>query len=221
MNLRQLAVAYMAKKRKQGAIKVYTETRLNSPEHCSEEKKKIVALNQGNRLDIIKRVQEHTLVNLFKKIPEFYTDDYHYDWWAFPMHIPKAWNWQAWNYDASVDLDEAQILLFDKEFVANYKSCITLYLDALDENGWNNYPVRFARLLHSLSLFTKAVSGIKDMKDEYANLYKLGMRAVAYAEKNIMDDNSKYGLLQDGFKKMVKELDQFEQPVVAAGYSLA
>ena len=214
--LASVMVKQLARARAQESIKKYTEVALKKSTLSSVEKIKLVALNQENRLSIIMRVQKHTLDNVFIKIPDkFFTKNYHYDWWAFPMHVPEAWGWEQRNYDASVTLTEAQTLLYDAGFVATYKSCISMYLDALKKHGWNDYPVRFARMLQSISLFIKGASEIKDMEDEYANLCTLGTCAVEYAKAHVMNEYPTYGLLQSGFEETIKELGKFKTPEVS------
>ncbi len=181
------------------SIKEYTDKALQNPELAPQEKIKLVELNQENRLSIIKRVQKHTYEHLFQKHKHFYTKIYHYDWWMFPMHVPTTWNWPKRNYDASIDMAEAKVLLTDSDFVDIYLSSVTLYIHALKSRGWNDYPVRYARMLHSLALFINAArdNGVDTLR---VKMQVLGQEALAYAKECVAHLYPEYDLLQKGLQ---------------------
>jgi hypothetical protein len=202
-------VAELAKQKEQVAIEEYTDTALQKTDLSTAKKLQLVSKNQSNRLSIIKRIQKHTLDNVFLKNPDcFFTKDYHYDWWVFPMHVPKEWEWEQRNYDASLTLAEAQTLLHDPDFVDTYSTCITLYLDALEKHGWNDYPVRYARLLHSIALFMEGINTTEGMNKTHEKLYNLGKRVIDYAQINIIENYAEYGLLNIGFKAAQNQLEK-------------
>ena len=189
-----------------------TESTLQKKTLSAQEKMVLGAFNQENRLSIIKRVQKHTFDNVFLAYPDnFYTKKHHYDWWVFPMHVPVEWKWERRNYDASINLDEAQTLLYDEEFVATYTSCVSLYIDALEKHGWNDYPVRYMRMLQSVGLFIEAASQMEGMDHIYTKLGELGEVAVNYAsEKKLNAKYPTYTLLLEGYAKAVEEVDKFK-----------
>lgn len=200
----------------------YTEKCLENPALTPREKILIVHFNQNKRLNIITKVQQHTFEHLFKKNPdEFFTKKYHYDWWIFPMYVPKNWKWEQRNYDASINLTEAHILLHDKQFTDTYINSIDMYITALKKHGWNNYPVRYARMLHSLALFLQAAKKAEDTPEVYTRLYEQAQNAVAYAKEYILADNEDYDLLTIGYQATLTQIKKYEQlehtsPTVAA-----
>lgn len=207
----KVIVQQLAEMRNSASIKEYTESALQQTTLSAQEKIKLVAINQENRLSIIKRIQKHTLDNVFLANPDsFYTKKHHYDWWAFPMHVPVEWNWPKRNYDASIDQGEAQTLLYDEDFVNTYTRCISLYIDALEKHGWNDYPVRYARMLQSMALFIKAASKMEGMEHVYTQVSELGERAVDYAKTNLNSKYPSYFLLTNGYAETVKELEHFK-----------
>lgn len=206
MSLSKEVIHKLAEEQRKQAIEQYTNEALKNEKLPPEEKIKLVELNQENRLSIITRVQKHTLENLFKKKPDsFFTSKYHYDWWAFPMHVPLAWNWPKRNYDASINPEEAATLLADDSFVATYLSCISLYLDALEKHGWNNYPVRYARMLNSIALFLDVAEG-RVIKSAEHSLVDEAKRSLDFAKQYLLKDNSQYELFNRGFQLVKQEL---------------
>lgn len=200
----------LAADRKMASTRSYTENSLSQTELSAQEKLKIIKLNQDQRLDIIKRVMIHTLTHLFKQKPsEFFTNKYHYDWWSFPMYVPREWGWEERNYLCSINKAEAAVLLSDPEFFNAYLEGISLYLYALKSHGWNDYPVRYARMLHSLSLFIKTANE-QDNKDNCQKLAILGRDAIQYAQETILPLYPEYVLLHTGFKNTAHELKLYE-----------
>ncbi|HAU1296501.1 TPA: hypothetical protein JBJ19_11765 [Legionella pneumophila] len=194
----------------QKKIEEYTERCLENPELTPREKMIIVHFNQHKRLNIIAKVQQHTYKHLFQEKPnEFFTKKYHYDWWIFPMHVPKEWMWEQRNYDASINLVEAQTLLHDKQFTDTYINSISMYLAALKKHSWNNYPVRYARMLHSLSLFLLAARNLEVIPEVYSRLYEQAQDAIAYAKEYILADNKDYDLLTTGYKATLAEIEKY------------
>ena len=202
-----------------GSVADYTEKALKKKELTVAEKMKIMHLNQDSstRLGTLKKVQHHTFENLFKKNPDrFFTADFHYDWWVFPMNVPRSWGWQSWNYEASITLEDAKLLLTDPEFVDDYLNCIGMYINALVEHGWNEYPVRYARMLHSLSLFLQAANETQNMSIA-THLHELGARVIPYAVKYVMPTNKTYELFVNGFVAtdlQMKKFGKLKQAVV-------
>lgn len=208
-------IKLLAKDKEKQAIEEYTEKALKKTDLPPQIKIKLVELNQENRLSILKRVMIHTLKNLFKKKPdEFFKNTYHYDWWAFPMYVPPEWRWPKRNYDASVSLDEAKTLLFDDEFVSAYLECVSLYLEALKKHGWNDYPVRYARMVHSLALFTKAAGTMDNMESIYQRLSQKGEEAIDFANTHLVKKYPTYSLLTEGMQTLEGEIKKFEEFVV-------
>lgn len=204
-------ITWIARDKMQNSIKEYTNKLLAQTTLGVKDKLKLLALNQHDRLNIIKRIQHHTLEHLFKNKPDtFHTKSYHYDWWAFPMHVPVEWHWEERNYHASIDRDEAFLLLKDPEFTNNYLTCINLYLNALQNHGWNDYPVRYARMLHSLSLFLNTAYEMEHTESMYLELRQTGQRTVEYATSiNLTKTYPDYTLLLNGFNNVKAELKKF------------
>lgn len=193
----------------------YTEKCLANPDLTTKQKIQLIHLNQNNRLSIIAQIQQHTFEHLFKKRPnEFFTNKYHYDWWIFPMYVPKEWGWEQRNYDASINLTEAQILLRNSRFIDTYIDSVAMYLRALKEYGWNNYPVRYARMLHSLSLFLQAAQKEGNQPEVYERLYEQTKDVVAYAEQYVLPDNKDYDLLQIGFRASLHQIKKYEEEYI-------
>lgn len=181
---------------------------LQNTELTTKEKIALVASNQDNRLAIIKAIQKHTFNNIFLKNQEdFFTTKFHYDWWIFPMHVPAEWQWQQRNYDASIDLDEAKLLLTDNMFSIIYLKSMRGYITALELHGWNDYPVRYARMLQSLDLFIQAAE--EEGHELFCSkLRAQGQRAINYATENGFESTySNYDLLITGLEKIQSKLD--------------
>ena len=211
MPLTDETIKNIARMRKIESIRAYTEAALQNPDLTHQDKIKILSINQNNRLNIIMRIQKHTLDHLFIKNPRrFFTNAFHYDWWVFPMHVPVEWNWPQRNYDASINLNEAKTLLTDPSFVDTYLHCVSLYMDALETHGWNQYPVRYARMLQSLALFLEAARNMEDMFSVHERLHAVGRRAVHYATVNVMPHDPDYALLTEGFSNVCHALRQFD-----------
>lgn len=176
----------LAQQQTQNAIKKYTEAALKKEQLTYGEKIKLVALNQHDRLNIIAQVQKHTLEHVFKKYPDsFFSPPHHYDWWVFPMHVLPKWDWVARNYEASVNPEEAKILLSDSSFVETFLNCIHLYNAGLEQYGWNNYLIRYARMLNSLALFLHVADGT-EVRSEALSLTAEAQKSITFAKKNIM-----------------------------------
>ncbi|QIN35419.1 hypothetical protein [Legionella longbeachae] len=210
------SVVEMAKElsffRESKKIQEYTEKCLANPDLTAKQKIELIHLNQVNRLSIIAQVQQHTFEHIFKKNPnEFFTQKYHYDWWMFPMHVPKDWGWEQRNYDASINLREAQTLLHNSQFVNTYIESVAMYITALQKHGWNNYPVRYARILHSLSIFLQAAQNEDNQTEVYDRLYELTKNALTYAKKSVLPENIDYDLLQMGHKMALHQIQKYEK----------
>lgn len=202
----QIALENLDKVTPAGKERLTTEA-LQHPELSPQDKLDLVTLNQDNKLSIISRVQRHTLEHLFTKNEQFFTSRYHYDWWSFPMHVPAAWNWPKRNYEASITLAEAQTLLNDPEYVETYLNGVKIYLNALKKNEWNDYPVRYARMLHSLSLFLHAAKSSGSMKEIHARLLVQGTESLHYAiEHHLLQRYADYPLFMQGARSVQQAL---------------
>ena len=186
---------------------------LQNSELSTKEKMALVASNQDDRLTIITAVQQHTFNHIFlKNQDDFFTTKFHYDWWIFPMHVPTEWQWQKRNYDASIDLDEAKLLASDQKFCITYFKSVRGYINALESKGWNDYPVRYARMLQSLDLFIQAA---KEAGREIfcSKLHEQGQRAIDYAAKNSFRSiYPHYDLLMSGLEKIQSKLEPQDCP---------
>lgn len=214
---KKATVQLLALQRERDAIKTYTEQKLQDPDLRSHDKKKLVHLNQHQRLTILKAVQKHTLEHVFKAHEDFYTNRYHYDWWAFPMHVPPEWGWQQWNYDASLTFAEAQLLARDNSFTETYLDCVGRYLQAIEKNGCN-YPVRYARALHSLALFCQAAKTIEGADDFLNGVMVYAEFALKYASK-LIEKNPNYTLLESGYIFLDSEVEQVKLAKKSSGSS--
>lgn len=210
MPISKEAIARMVKEWKDRGTKEYTDAALLKPDLTPDEKIHLVHVNQADRLDILKRVQQHTFEYIFKKNPEtFFNPTFHYDWWIFPMHVPREWDWPLRNYDASITREEAKALLNDDTFVDIYLKSISMYIEALQTHGWNDYPVRYARMLHSLSLFMAAASDMPDSKDTHAHLFDQTLAATIYAEEKIAHLYPEDRLFQNGLIKAKRAINHY------------
>ncbi len=192
---------------------------LNNASLSTDEKIKLMHLGQQDRLNVLKQIHQYTLINMFKKHTHFFTNQYHYDWWMFPMHVPKEWNWEPRNYDFSVNEIDVQILLHDTAFMQNYLTGITMYLHALRKYGWDDYLVRYARMLQSLSLFSHVCFNIKNLDNLQQKLYDIGQQAIIYAQEHILANNQNYPLFTHGFEMVKHELELFEKQKIPKNQS--
>ncbi|MBN9288711.1 MAG: hypothetical protein BGO43_08660 [Gammaproteobacteria bacterium 39-13] len=158
-------------------------------------------------LDLIKQ-QQNTYQTVFLKYPNhFHQPTFHYDWWMFPLKAPKTGVTET-TLRYSVDENDMLTLLQDKRFTQTYLESIKKYLANLAMHGWNNYPIRFAKMLLSLDQFLKVsqtalkanqIPGIKEINQELISLAK---NAVDYATVI----NSPHSLLNTGFTSLKRTL---------------
>ena len=175
----------------------------------SKHKVYLMRINQEYKLETLKQIHD---LFLNSKTTNFHTQVHHYDWWMFPMSVPKLWNWPSRNYDCSCNADEVKILLEDSKFFSNYCQGISLYLDNLEQYSWNDYPVRFARMLHSLSLFLECAEGDRG---KLGQLMGLSERALDYGKAhNFTRCYDSYKLLMDGFDLVQEQLSKSSLPSI-------
>lgn len=189
---------------KKDLITQVTDCILSKEKLTSKQKLSLISLNKNNKLSILKRVHAHTLANLFLNPKlDFHTKNYHYDWWMFPMYIPPEWRWQQRNYDCSCNKEDVAILMADEEFFQNYIKGIHLYIRALEQKGWNDYPVRLARLLQSLSLFCQVgLESFDKFENEIMALEKAAKRVIGYIETPklaLYKEYQSYSLFYNGY----------------------
>ncbi len=176
----------------------------------SHKKLMLIAwMNQHNRLDIIKRLHHYSFIHVLKKYPKtLHQPDHHYDWWMFPMDAVRL-KWLDHNQLCSVNENEVATLLEDEDFVNEYIEAIELYLNALKENGWNQYSVRFARLLQSLSLFVQtAQSHLGAHADKTHRLKSIAASCLQYGKQHLFHRHLNYTVLNEGREHLIKALAQ-------------
>lgn len=164
-------------------------TLVNKKHHQSPVVVKIVAQQQA------------TYKNIFLKYPKnFHQPIYHYDWWMFPVHAPAHVSPTSQEYSVT-DKDVKQ-LLEHKLFISTYIKSIDQYLSKLKTSGWNNYDVRYAKMVGSLHQFI-CVANKQTSKDSMAktkvDLHGLAKRAIQFANKNIKHQST---FLQSNLNKL-------------------
>lgn len=64
------------------------------------------------RLRMLHEAQKRTFQAVFLAHPTtFYTTRFHYDWFMFPLHAHREWNWAQRNYDCLVTVEDGQQLV--------------------------------------------------------------------------------------------------------------
>lgn len=185
----------------------FTRRALLNPDITPQHKLGLLKLNQDNKIGILSQLQAHTLHHLFQKKERFFSNDYHYDWWVFPMHVPAQWRWPERNYHASINLEEAKTLLVDDQYVQTYLACLQNYLTAIEKHGWNDYPIRFARMLHSVALFIEGAVANKQQSIQKA-LCEIAQQAITYAASYDFETKYKHNdIMISGLEKVHTQLN--------------
>lgn len=117
------------------------------------------------------------------------------------MCVPTAWQWPQRNYDCSLSPAEVVTLLNDDEFLGIYCLSVEDYINALVTYGWNDYPVRFARVLHSLALFVEAAN---NQEQVIKPLDAIATLTLDYAG-TIRARYSKYNLFETGLERLEQQ----------------
>eukprot|EP01138_Halocafeteria_seosinensis_P000274 gb/GECG01000282.1/.p1 GENE.gb/GECG01000282.1/~~gb/GECG01000282.1/.p1 ORF type:complete len:210 (+),score=21.94 gb/GECG01000282.1/:1-630(+) len=129
----------------------------------------------------------------------FYTTRFHYDWFVFPMFVPREWNWVSRDYDCSVTLEDGRQLVDIGNFLEVYLDSIHRYLSAVEKYGWNDYPVRYSKMTHSLGLFLQVLHSLREEKKEALEKLKvLGGQALTFAQNHLVERYPDYSLLHSG-----------------------
>ena len=125
--------------------------------------------------------QKYSFEQVYSKREKFDTPKFHYDWWLFPTNAPKGqWSVTADYY--SIDEKDTLTLLTNRKFVERYVKSIEMYLKA-QLNQWNQYDVRFGKVLLSLIHFISII----DNRQEHLETNLLLLEALVFAIK-LADD---------------------------------
>lgn len=135
--------------------------------------------------------------NTYEKIyepqkPGYDTPAYHYDWWLFPVAMPKDQNWSDTSAYYSLNQERTAALLDHKEFKERYLASVNLYLQAQNKN-WNGYEVRLGKVLLSLMHFMDATKDQEKLNDFHNQLKSLASTALEVVDRYHMhQDNFPY-----------------------------
>jgi len=150
---------------------------------------------------IIKNQQESYKNIFLKHSATCHQPTFHYDWWMFPQKVPAAIKVSAKSRSFAINDEDTKVLLEHKQFTATYLRSIDKYLSNLEQYGWNDYDIRYAKMLHSLHQFLSVATLMKYDVDAttYSKLQSLAQRATRFAQKNI---NMPSSLLKRGILKL-------------------
>lgn len=178
-------------------------TRAQSDQHKSNTKVDVnqtdsnPILNSPKLRELIKQ-QQNTYHQVFLKNPTtFHQPSFHYDWWMFPVPAHPAASATSKQY--AVNNAEIAQLLENDLFMKTYLSSVDKYINNLSAYGWNNYPIRFEKMLNSLFCFLFVSQNLvlnNNQKATQKTLHKLSTRAVDYAQKNNITANRMAPLLK-------------------------
>ncbi len=164
---------------------------------------------------IIKNQQESYQNVFLKHRATCHQPTFHYDWWMFPQKVPAAIKVSAKSRSFAISDEDTKALLKHKQFTATYLRSIDKYLSNLEQYGWNDYDIRYAKMLHSLHQFLSVATLMKHDVDAkiQSKLQSLAQRATRFAEKNI---NMPSSLLKRGAIKLNKLIENQPLPQLSA-----
>ena len=147
------------------------------------------------RNDILNE-QQRTYNEVFSKksgnAPQCHQNDFHYDWWMFPTKLAAADRDKVSDRTRQYAVTEQDIqdLLSHPLFIKTYMKSIAKYLSNLEKYGWNNYPIRFAKLLCSIAEFIAVAKNSQDpaVKAIELQLELLACELYIYGTENIQTD---------------------------------
>lgn len=167
--------------------------------------------------DSIKKLiqsQQKSYNEVFKKHPKtFHQPTFHYDWWMFPMKVPADASVSDTTRSFSITDKETQYLLTHTQFIQTYQNSIDKYLANLQKYGWNDYDIRYAKMVDSLAHFIAAsdayiiklnatkIVNVKDLVEVNSHLKKSANIALRFAKKNIPEPSP---FLKNGLRKLNK-----------------
>lgn len=121
---------------------------------------------------------------------------FHYDWWLFPITAHAGAS--ATSVEYSVDEQEIYTLLKHRQFMNTYEASVEKYLANLSHFGWNNYEIRFEKMMRSVKQFlevAKRHSAEPTMRARIQKLTTLGQQAVDFAKSNHITQNRMTGVI--------------------------
>lgn len=158
----------------------------------------------SSKLTALIKQQQNTYQQVFLKNPTtFHQPTFHYDWWMFPIPAHPAASSTSKQYAVN-DAEIAQLLQHDL-FMKTYFLSIEKYLNNLSTHGWNQYPIRYEKMLKSLSCFISVSQNSTqnhNLESMQKKLYQLSSKAVKYAEQNHIN-TSRISILIREVKKIL------------------
>lgn len=158
----------------------------------------------SSKLTALIKQQQNTYQQVFLKNPTtFHQPTFHYDWWMFPIPAHPAASSTSKQYAVN-DAEIAQLLQHDL-FMKTYFLSIEKYLNNLSTHGWNQYPIRYEKMLKSLSCFISVSQNSTqnhNLESMQKKLYQLSSKAVEYAEQNHIN-TSRISILIREVKKIL------------------
>ncbi|MCS5707968.1 hypothetical protein CC99x_003525 [Candidatus Berkiella cookevillensis] len=152
-----------------------------------------------SKLTTLIKQQQNTYQQVFLKNPTtFHQPTFHYDWWMFPIPVHPAASSTSKQYAVN-DVEITQLLQHDL-FMKTYFLSIEKYLNNLSKHGWNQYPIRYEKMLRSLSCFISVSQNLTknhNIESIQKKLYPLASKAVEYAEQNHMNTGRMAILIRD------------------------
>lgn len=162
------------------------------------------AKSNTSKLTALIKQQQNTYQQVFLKNPTtFHQPIFHYDWWMFPIPEHPAASSTSKQYAVN-DAEIAQLLQHEL-FIKTYFLSIEKYLNNLSKHGWNQYPIRYEKMLKSLSCFISVSQNLSqnhNIESIQKKLYQLSSKAVEYAEQNHIN-TSRISILIREVKKIL------------------
>jgi hypothetical protein len=128
---------------------------------------------------------------IFLKKDNFHTPAYHYDWFQFPITLPINMTPSPSAVYYSINDTERRILLASEEFRMHYKNSIEKYLSA-QLNEWNGYPIRFIKIIFSLSGFIQETALLPEYHEFHTDLKNLATLALSLNRKHNIEHDPKF-----------------------------
>lgn len=139
-----------------------------------------------SRLENLLANQKYSYENIYLKKENYDTSKFHYDWWLFPVEMPAGQYWSDTGAYYSLNPERTKALLGNDEFLEIYINSIKMYLNA-QVTRWNNYEVRFGKVLLSLAHFIEATDNVPGKENINAILRNQAMLALEIAQNNNLD----------------------------------
>jgi len=180
---------------------------LNGHEHTYDTSKVQGYDAKLDRIENLIANQKSTFEKIYQpKVNGYDTPSFHYDWWLFPVEMPRDQYWSDTAAFYSLNPVRTATLLANEGFVNRYCATLNLYLLAQTVE-WNGYEVRLGKVLLSLIHFIQATKNDDKLKSLNSDLVALARTSLEVVNHNkLHQDNFPY----NAYHQMNHLLSEFQ-----------